>query len=85
MASLSQTQVNSNCVLNFHSDAYNMDADMVGAVGRRLSIEGFFSCPIRRHFVYLEGEVLVPMIRLILERGGKRIHVKRIDSMLYAG
>ena len=29
MASLSQTQVNSNYVLNFHNDAYNMDADMV--------------------------------------------------------
>ena len=28
MASLSQTQVNSNYVLNFHNDAYNMDADM---------------------------------------------------------
>ena len=28
MASLSQTQVNSNYVLNFHDDAYNMDADM---------------------------------------------------------
>ena len=27
--------------------------------------------------------MLVPMIRLILERGGKQIHVKRIDSMLY--
>ena len=24
------------------------------------------------------------MIRLILERGGKQIHLKRIDSMLYA-
>ena len=29
MVSLSQTQVNSNYELNFHSDAYNMDADMV--------------------------------------------------------
>ena len=29
MASLSQTQVNSNYVLNFHDDAYNTDADMV--------------------------------------------------------
>ena len=28
MASLSQTQVNSNYVLNFHNDAYNMDAYM---------------------------------------------------------
>ena len=28
MASLSQTQVNSNCVLNSDNDAYNMDADM---------------------------------------------------------
>ena len=28
MASLSQTRVNSNYVLNFHNDAYNMDADM---------------------------------------------------------
>ena len=26
-ASLSQTRVNSNYVLNFHNDAYNMDAD----------------------------------------------------------
>ena len=31
----------------------------------------------------MEEEVPVPMIRLILERGGKRIHVKRINSMLY--
>ena len=29
MASLSQTQVNSNYVLNSHGDAYNMDADMM--------------------------------------------------------
>ena len=29
MASLSQTNVNSNYVLNFHSDAYSMDAYMV--------------------------------------------------------
>ena len=29
MAILSQTQVNSNYVLNFHGDAYNLDADMV--------------------------------------------------------
>ena len=29
MASLSQTQVNSNYVLHFHNYAYNMDADMV--------------------------------------------------------
>ena len=29
MASLSRTQVNSNYVVNFHDDAYNMDADMV--------------------------------------------------------
>ena len=28
-------------------------------------------------------EVPVPMFRLILERGGKQTHVKRIDSMLY--
>ena len=28
MASLSQTQANSNYVLNFHNDAYNMEADM---------------------------------------------------------
>ena len=28
MASLSQTQINSNYVLNFHDDAYKMDADM---------------------------------------------------------
>ena len=28
VANLSQTQVNSNYVLNFHSDACNMDADM---------------------------------------------------------
>ena len=28
MASLSQTQVNSNYVLDFHDDAYNMHADM---------------------------------------------------------
>ena len=28
MTSLPQTRVNSNCVLNFHNDAYNMDADM---------------------------------------------------------
>ena len=29
MASLSQTRVNSNCVFNFHTDAFNMDVDMV--------------------------------------------------------
>ena len=29
MATLSQTQVNRNYVLNFHGDAYNLDADMV--------------------------------------------------------
>ena len=29
IANLSQTQINSNYVLNFQSDAYNMDADMV--------------------------------------------------------
>ena len=51
---------------------------VIGAVGRRLSIEEFVSSPIRRHFVSTEEEVPVPMIRLILERGGKRIHVKRI-------
>ena len=51
-------------------------------VGRRLSIEEFVSCPIRRHFVSTEEDVPVPMIRLILERGGKQIHVKRINSML---
>ena len=28
MVSLSHTQVNSNYVLNFHNDAFNMDADM---------------------------------------------------------
>ena len=28
MASLSHTQVNCNYLLNFHSDAYNMDADI---------------------------------------------------------
>ena len=28
MASLSQTRVNSNYVLNFHNDAYTMEADM---------------------------------------------------------
>ena len=28
MANLSQTRVNSNYVLNFHNDAYSMDADM---------------------------------------------------------
>ena len=49
----------------------------------RLSIEESVSCPIRRHFVSMWEEVSVPMIRLILERGGKRIHVKRINSMLH--
>ena len=28
MATLSQTRVNSDYVLNFHNDAYNMEADM---------------------------------------------------------
>ena len=51
-------------------------------MGRKLSIEEFVSCPIRRHFVYTEEEVPVPMIRLILQRDGKQIHVKRINSML---
>ena len=31
----------------------------------------------------MHEQVLVPMICLILERGGKQIHVKRIDPMLY--
>ena len=44
---------------------------------------GICFLPDKSHFVYTE-QVLVPMIRLILERGGKQIHVKRIDSMLYA-
>ena len=113
MASLSQTRVNSNYALNFHVDAYNMEAGMIdfhyfcvcfgtklklmqkpnignaiissviGAVGRKLSIEKFVSYPIKRHFVYTEEEVLVPMMCLISERGGKQIHVKRINSMLY--
>ena len=30
MATLSQTRVNSNYVLNFHNDAYNLEADMHG-------------------------------------------------------
>ena len=51
-------------------------------MGQKQSIEEFVSCPIKRHFVY-EDEVLVPMTRLILERGRKQIHVKRINSMLY--
>ena len=44
---------------------------------------GTVSFPIRRHFVSTEEEVPVPMIRLILERGGKQIHAKRLNSMLY--
>ena len=36
----------------------------------KISIEEFVSYPIKRHFVYTE-QVLVPMIRLILERGDK--------------
>ena len=52
-------------------------------MGKRLSIEEFVSYPIKRHFVYTEEDVLVPMMSLLLERGGKQIHVKRIDSMLY--
>ena len=50
-------------------------------MGQKLSIEEFVSCSIKRHFVYMEDEVLFPMIRLILERGGKQIHVMGIDSM----
>ena len=41
-----------------------------------------FGYLIKRHFVYMEQQVLVPMIRLNLEHGGKQIHFKRIDSML---
>ena len=52
-------------------------------MGRRLSFEEIVSCRIRRHFAFTEDGVPVPMIRLILERGGKQIHVKRINSMLY--
>ena len=37
MATLSQTLVNSNYVLNFHNDAYNMEADMYQALGKQLS------------------------------------------------
>ena len=106
MASLSQTQVNSNYVLNFDDDAYNMDADMadfhyfcVSLVykikayakiqhwGRNYLISnwcgGKETKDIRRHFVSTEEEVPVSMFRLILERGGKQIHVKRINSTLY--
>ena len=56
---------------------------VISVVGKKLSIEEFVSYPIKRHFVYTVQEVLVPMISLILERGGKQIHVKRIDSMFY--
>ena len=93
MATLSKTEVNSNYVVDFRNDAYNMEADIhdfhnfcvflvykITAL-KKLSIEELFSYPIKRHFLYMD--VLVPMIRLILERGGKQIHVKRIDSMLY--
>ena len=51
-------------------------------MGKKLSIEEFVSYPIKRHFVYTEEEVLVPMMHLNLERGGKQIHVKRIDLLL---
>ena len=51
-------------------------------MGKKLSMEEFVSYPKKTHFVYTEEDVLVPMMRLILERGGKQIHVKRIDSML---
>ena len=44
---------------------------------KKLSIEEFVSYPMKRHFVYTEEEVLIPMMRLILERSGKQIHVKR--------
>ena len=51
-------------------------------MGKRPSLEEFDSCPIKRQFVSTKEEVLVPIMCLILERGGKQIHVKRIDSML---
>ena len=38
---------------------------------------------MKRHFIYTEEEVLVPMMYLVFERVGKQIHVKRINSMLY--
>ena len=43
----------------------------IGPVRKKICIEEFVSYPIKRHFVYTEQEVLVPMIRLILERCGK--------------
>ena len=43
-----------------------------GVVGKRLSIEGFVSCSIKKHFVYLVEEVLVPMMRLILDRAWRK-------------
>ena len=42
---------------------------VIGPVGKKLSIEEFVSYPIKRHFVYTEEEVLVPMMHLILECG----------------
>ena len=41
--------------------------------GKETKYRGICSCPIRRHFVSTEEEVPIPMIRLNLERGGKRI------------
>ena len=51
-------------------------------MGKKLSIEEFVYYPMNRHFVYTEQEVLDPMLRLTLERGGKQIHLKRIDPKL---
>ena len=112
MASLSQTQVSSNYVLNFHNDAYTMDADMEDfhyfcvflvykikayakikhwehnylisnlSGGKETKYRGICFLPDKKTLC-LHGGVSVPMNHLILDRGGKQIHVKRINSMLY--
>ena len=113
MASLSQSQVNSNYVLNFHSDAYNMDADMadfhyfcvflvykIKAYARikhwernylisnwncekETKYRGIYFLPDQKTLCIHGGGSVFPMFGLILEHGGKRIHEKRINSMLY--
>ena len=49
---------------------------VIGPVRKKLSIDQFVSYPIKIHFVYTEEEVLVPMMSLILELGGKQIYAK---------
>ena len=111
MDTLSKTQVNSNYVLDFHNDAYNMEVDIydfqyfcvvlvykITAYAKtehwernylisnwtgekEAKYRGICFSPDKKT-LRTHGAGGVGLIRLILERGGKQIHVKRIDPIL---